>query len=125
MDELKNALDPGNEDQTLKVMSIYGLGGVGKTQLVSSTIGYGYFAPYYPMTHHPCSTPVFSFNCTSVQLLLYTSSAAMVHRRHHLSGHPFHIYIEGLVPYRINRVLLLLIRFNSYGPRPTTTLSLI
>ena len=33
MDELKNALDPGNEDQTLKVMSIYGLGGVGKTQL--------------------------------------------------------------------------------------------
>jgi hypothetical protein len=33
MDELKNALDPGNEDQTLKVMSICGLGGVGKTQL--------------------------------------------------------------------------------------------
>ena len=33
MNELKNALDPGNEDQTLKVMSICGLGGVGKTWL--------------------------------------------------------------------------------------------
>src|SRR6266702_7622196 len=79
---------------------------------LSSTIGYGYFAPYYPITHHPCSTPIFSFNCISVQLLLYTSSAAMVYRRYHLFGHPFHIYIEGLVPYRINRVLILLIRFN-------------
>jgi hypothetical protein len=33
IDELKNALDPGNEDQTLKAMSICGLAGVGKTQL--------------------------------------------------------------------------------------------
>lgn len=33
MDELKIALDPGTADQTLKVMSICGLGGVGKTQL--------------------------------------------------------------------------------------------
>src|SRR6266567_8974690 len=79
---------------------------------LSSTIGYCYFAPYYPMTYHPCSTPVFSFNCTSVQPLLYTSSAAMVYCRHHLFGHPFHIYIEGLVPYRINKVLILLVRFN-------------
>src|SRR6266568_4444246 len=86
---------------------------------VSSTIGSGYFAPYYPTTHHPCSTLVFSFNCTLVQLLLYTSSAAIVHQ-FSCNGtssssafcHPFHVYIEGLVPYRINRVLILLIRFN-------------
>ena len=63
--------------------------------LLSSTIGYSYFAPYYPMTHHPCSTPVFSFNCTSVQLLLYTSSAAMVHCRHHLFGYPFSYIYRG------------------------------
>lgn len=33
IDELKAALDPGDQDQTLKVMSICSLGGVGKTQL--------------------------------------------------------------------------------------------
>ncbi len=43
-----------------------------KVEQLSSTIGSGYFAPYYPTTHHPCSTLVFSFNCTSVQLQWYT-----------------------------------------------------
>lgn len=33
INELKAALDPGDQDQTLKAMSICGLGGVGKTQL--------------------------------------------------------------------------------------------
>src|SRR6266581_3212045 len=42
-----------------------------------------------------------------------------------LVDYPFLVYIEALVPYRINRVLILLIRFNSYGPGPTTASSLI
>src|SRR6266567_2553971 len=69
-----------------------------------------HFGPYYLMTHHLC-----------FQLQLYISSAAMVHlsavmvhRRHQPFCHPFHVYIEALVPYRINRVLILLVRFNSF-----------
>ena len=38
---------------------------------VPSTIGSGYFAPYYPMTYYPC-----------FQLQLYIGSAAIVYRRH-------------------------------------------
>src|SRR6266705_2843775 len=51
---------------------------------MSSTVGSGYFGPYYPTTQYPCSTLVFSYNGPLVQLVLYTTSAAMVHRRHQL-----------------------------------------
>ena len=56
-----------------------------------------------PPTHHPC-----------FQLQLYVGSAAIIHRFscNCISSslafcHPFHVYIEALVPYRINRVLIL------------------
>src|SRR6266567_2498970 len=80
------------------------------------------FCPLLPYDSSPLLYPCF-------QLQLYIGSAAMVHLsavmvycRHQPFCHPFHKYIEGLVPYRINRVLILLIWFNSYGPRPTTSL---
>src|SRR6266567_3038713 len=67
--------------------------------------------------------------------LIVASSAYHIHRiAYHLFLLPVtflccldlpHIYIEALVPYRINRVLKLLIRFNTFGPGPTTALSLI
>ena len=49
---------------------------------LSSTIGSSYFAPYYPMNQHPC-----------FQLQLYTSSAAVVHRRRQpFATHFIYIY---------------------------------
>ena len=73
-------------------------------------INSNYFAPYYPMINHP-----------RFQLQLYIDSAAIILYFSYngisslasptalLSAfyHPFHIYIEALVPYQIDRVLIL------------------
>ena len=78
--------------------------------VMSSTIGSGYFAPYYPITNHP-----------RFQLQLYVDSAAIVlcFSCNGISSsasptalllafcHPLHIYIEALVLYQIDRVLIL------------------
>ena len=61
------------------------------------------FCPLLPMTYYPC-----------FQLQLYIGSAAMVHRRRLRRRHCHQplppipcIYIEALVPYQIDRVLIL------------------
>src|SRR6266702_8965995 len=56
----------------------------------------------------------FSWYCTPLQLQWYIVVISL--------DHPFHVYIEGLVPYRIDRVLILVVRFNSYAPGPSTAL---
>src|SRR6266568_972433 len=59
----------------------------------------------------------FSWYCTPLQLRWYIIVISL--------DHPFHVYIEGIVPYRIDRVLILVVRFNNYAPGPSTALSLI
>ena len=77
---------------------------------VSSTISSGYFAPYYPMTNHPCfqlqlyidsAAIVLCFSCNGI------SSSASPTALPSAFCHPFHVYIEALVPYQIDRVLIL------------------
>ena len=73
-------------------------------------INFGYFAPYYPITNHPCfqlqlyidsAAIVLCFSCNGI-LLLASPTALLL-----AFCHPFHVYIEALVPYQIDRVLIL------------------
>ena len=71
-------------------------------RVVSSTIGSGYFAPYYPMTNHPrfqlqlyidLAAIVLCFSCNGI-LLLASPMALLL-----AFCHPFYVYIEALVLY--------------------------
>ena len=77
---------------------------------MSSTIGSGYFAPYYPITNHPCfqlqlyidsAAIVLCFSCNGIPSLASPTALPSAF------CHPFHVYIEALVPYQIDRVLIL------------------
>ena len=75
-----------------------------------STINSSYFTPYYPITNHSrfqlqlyvdSAAIVLCFSCNGI------SSSALPTALPSAFCHPFHVYIEALVPYQIDRVLIL------------------
>ena len=69
-------------------------------KVVSSTSGSGYFAPYYPITYHPC------FQLQWYIVVGFADGIADGIAISLLPPVPC-IYIEALVPYQIDRVLIL------------------